>query len=82
MRPVELLEQTVLCTAPLIMAAGHSRYFLIMTLLQNRDSRRGPGPRLSPVLFCLDSEYAANAIQGTSQVHKNAVLIEKGDFVF
>ncbi len=33
---------------------------------------------LSPVLFCLDSEYAASAIQGTSQVHKNAVLIEKG----
>ena len=31
----------------------------------------------SPVLFCLDSEYAASAIQGTSQVHKNAVLIEK-----
>ncbi len=31
----------------------------------------------SPVLFCLDSEYAANATQGTSQVHKNAVLIEK-----
>jgi hypothetical protein len=34
--------------------------------------------KLSPVLFCLGSEYAANAIQGTSQVHKNAVLIEKG----
>ena len=33
---------------------------------------------LSPVLFCLDSEYAASATQGTSQVHKNAVLIEKG----
>ncbi len=33
---------------------------------------------LSPVLFCLDPEYAANAIQGTSQVHKGAVLIEKG----
>ena len=37
---------------------------------------------LWPVLFCLDSEYAANATQGTSQgpgrVHKNAVLIEKG----
>ena len=30
------------------------------------------------VLFCLDSEYAANAHQGTSHVHKNAVLIEKG----
>ena len=24
---------------------------------------------LSPVLFCLDSEYAANATQGASQVH-------------
>ena len=30
---------------------------------------------LSPVLFCLDSEYAANATQGTSQVHKK---IERG----
>jgi hypothetical protein len=30
----------------------------------------------SPVLFCLDSEYAANAIQRTSQV--NAVLIDEG----
>ena len=35
---------------------------------------------MSPVLFsgCLDSEYAANATQGASQVHKNAVQIEKG----
>jgi ribonuclease HI len=43
-------------------------------LLWLKDTERS----LSPVLFCLDSEYAANAIQGTSQVHKNAVLIEKG----
>ena len=38
--------------------------------------------RSSPVLFCLDSEYAANAIQGTSQVHKSAVLIEKGEQLY
>ena len=43
-------------------------------LLWLKDTERS----LSPVLSCLDSEYAANAIQGTSQVHKNAVLIEKG----
>ncbi len=45
-------------------------------LLWLKDTERS----LSPVLFCLDSEYAANATQGpgTSQVHKNAVLIEKG----
>ena len=44
--------------------------------LKDKDSERS----FSPVLFCLDSEYAANATQGpgTSQVHKNAVLIEKG----
>ena len=43
-------------------------------LLWLKDTKRS----LSPVLFCLDSEYAANAIQGASQVHKNAVQIEKG----
>jgi hypothetical protein len=37
---------------------------------------------LSPVLFCLDSEYAANAIKGTSQVQKNAVLVEKGEQLY
>jgi hypothetical protein len=42
-------------------------------LLWLKDKERS----LSPVLFCLDSEYAANATQGISQVHKNAVLIEK-----
>ena len=43
-------------------------------LLWLKDTERS----LSPVLFCLDSEYAANATQGASQVHKNAVQIEKG----
>ncbi len=44
-------------------------------LLWLKDTERS----FSPVLFCLDSEYAANAIQGISQVHNlnNAVLIEK-----
>ena len=42
-------------------------------------SIRVPGRRpVSVRIRRLDSEYAANAIQGTSQVHKNAVLIEKG----
>ncbi len=44
---------------------------------------KGTERSLSPVLFCLDSEYAANAIQGTtgtgSQVHQSALLlIERG----
>ena len=65
---------------PLFMGAdGHSNntgelQAVAEALLWLKDTERS----LSPVLFCLDSEYAANAIQGTSQVHKNAVLIEKG----
>ncbi len=66
---------------PLFMGAdGHSKntgelQAVAEALLWLKDTERS----LSPVLFCLDSEYAANAIQGTSQVHKNAVLIEKGN---
>ena len=65
---------------PLFMGAdGHSNntgelQAAAEALLWLKDTERS----WSPVLFCLDSEYAANAIQGTSQVHKNAVLIEKG----
>jgi ribonuclease HI len=65
---------------PLFMGAdGHSNntgelQAVAEALLWLKDTERS----LSPVLFCLDSEYAANAIQGTSQVHKSAVLIEKG----
>jgi ribonuclease HI len=65
---------------PLFMGAdGHSNntgelQAIAAALLWLKDTERS----LSPVLFCLDSEYAANAIQGSSQVHKNAVQIEKG----
>ena len=65
---------------PLFMGAdGHSDktwelQAVAEALLWLKDTERS----LSPVLSCLDSEYAANAIQGTSQVHKNAVRIEKG----
>ncbi len=56
---------------------------LLCQWLKDRDTERGLQVAAdSPVLFCLDSEYAAtlesSAIQGTSQVHKRAVLIEKG----
>ena len=60
-------------------ADGHSNntaelQAIAEALLWLKDTERS----LSPVLFCLDSEYAANATQGTSQVHKDAVQIEKG----
>jgi ribonuclease HI len=62
-------------------ADGHSNntaelQAIAEALLWLKDTERSLSE--SPVLFCLDSEYAANAIQGTSQVHKNAVQIEKG----
>ena len=65
---------------PLFMGAdGHSNntgklQAIAEALLWLKDTERS----WSPVLFCLGSEYAANDIQGTSQVHKNAVQIEKG----
>ncbi len=48
-------------------------------LLWLKDTERSLSPVLRVRLLCLDSEYAANAIQGTSQAHKSAVLrlIEK-----
>ena len=62
---------------PLFMGAdGHSNntaelQAIAEALLWLKDTERS-------LSSCLDSEYAANAIQGTSQVHKNAVQIEKG----
>ncbi len=63
---------------PLLMGAdGHSNNLLNTGELHWQAAAaallwlKGTERSLSPVLFCLDSEYAANAIQGTSQVHQS-----------